>query len=189
MLKARLGMLSRSEHEKLRDAAAVLREAPIYIDETLSLSIADVCARARFLKVRHDIRLAIVDDLHCLRSPAKHGCQSAYAEMTEISAGIKALARQLKIPAVVFAPLNRRPEARGGGRPYMFDLRGSGSLEQDADVVGLLLRPEVYEDDEEARAALVGRAELIIAKNRGGPVGEIPLRFLKEIPCFVDCEP
>ncbi len=189
MRKARLGMLSRSEHQKLSDAAAALREAPIYIDEIPGLSITELCARARLLKVRHGIQLIVVDDLHYLRAPAKHGPQNRQDEIAEISSGIKAMARQLKIPVIVLAPLNRQPEARGGGRPHMFDLRGSGALEQDADLVGLLLRPEVYEEDEEAKAELAGKAVLIIAKNRGGPVGEVPLSFRKEIPCFEDCGP
>src|SRR6266487_1113048 len=91
---------------------------------------------------------------------------------------------ELKIPVIVVAQLNRQPEARSGGKPRLSDLRESGSIEQDADLVGLLVRPEIYEEDEEARAEKAGEAELIIAKQRNGPVGEIPLTFLKEFTRF-----
>jgi replicative DNA helicase len=92
----------------------------------------------------------------------------------------------LKIPLIVVAQLNRQPEARSGGKPRLSDLRESGSIEQDADLVGLLVRPEIYEEDEEARAEKAGEAELIIAKQRNGPVGEISLTFLKEFTRFED---
>ena len=94
------------------------------------------------------------------------------------------MAKELEVPIIVLAQLNRQPEQRGGGKPRMSDLRESGSLEQDADVVTLLVRPEYYEDDDEAKADLVGKAELIIAKQRNGPTGDIPLTFIKEYTRF-----
>jgi replicative DNA helicase len=118
------------------------------------------------------------------RSTSKRGQDNRQIEIAEISAGIKALAKELEIPVIVLAQLNRQPEQRGGGKPRMSDLRESGSLEQDADLVGLLVRPEVYEDDEEAKSDLAGKAELIIAKQRNGPIGEVPLTFIKEYTRF-----
>ena len=94
------------------------------------------------------------------------------------------MAKELKIPIVVVAQLNRQPEQRAGGKPRLSDLRESGSIEQDADLVALLVRPELYEEDEEARVEKAGEAELIIGKQRNGPVGEIPLTFLKEFTRF-----
>jgi len=104
-------------------------------------------------------------------------------EISEISAGIKALAKELNIPIIVIAQLNRQPELRGNGKPRLSDLRESGSIEQDADVVGLLVRAEYYETDEEAKQEVAGEAELIIAKQRNGPIG-VPLIFLKEFTRF-----
>jgi replicative DNA helicase len=105
-------------------------------------------------------------------------------EISEISAGIKALAKELNIPIIVIAQLNRQPELRGNGTPRLSDLRESGSIEQDADIVGLLVRAEYYETDENAKQEVAGEAELIVAKQRNGPVGEVPLVFLKEFTRF-----
>jgi replicative DNA helicase len=97
---------------------------------------------------------------------------------------LKALAKELNVPVIVLAQLNRGPESRGGGKPKLSDLRESGSIEQDADVVGLLYRPEYYAEDEEERAENSGLAELLIAKQRNGPTGGVPLTFLKEFMRF-----
>ena len=131
-------------------------------------------------------RLIIVDYLQLLRSTSRRAQDNRQFEISEISAGLKGLAKELKIPIIVVAQLNRQPEQRTGGKPRLSDLRESGSIEQDADLVGLLVRPEIYEEDEEARAEKAGEAELIIAKQRNGPVGEIPLTFLKEFTRFED---
>ena len=106
-------------------------------------------------------------------------------EIAEISSGIKALAKELRIPIIVLAQLNRKPDERGG-TPRMSDLRESGSIEQDADVIGLLIRAEVYEKDDEGKEEKAGEGELIIAKQRNGPTGEVPLTFLKEFTRFED---
>ena len=105
-------------------------------------------------------------------------------EISEISAGIKALAKELNIPIIVIAQLNRQPELRGNGKPRLSDLRESGSIEQDADVVSLLVRAEYYETEEEAKQEVAGEAELIIAKQRNGPIGDVPLVFLREFTRF-----
>ena len=113
-------------------------------------------------------------------------------EVAEISSGVKALAKELKLPVIVLAQLNRNPESRTGGgkgKPRLSDLRESGSIEQDADVVGLLWREEYYADDEEEKSETEGRSELIIAKQRNGPTDSVPLCFLKNFTRFEDRAP
>ena len=144
-------------------------------------------AKARRLKAQQDVQLIIIDYLQLLRSTSRRAQDNRQLEISEISAGLKGLAKELKIPVIVVAQLNRQPEQRTGGKPRLSDLRESGSIEQDADLVGLLVRPEMYEEeDDEARQEKSGEAELIIAKQRNGPVGEIPLTFLKEFTRFED---
>ena len=184
MKKIRSGMLARAEHGKLNDAAAALSESRIFIDDTPGLTILELRAKGRRLRDRHRVELIAIDYLQLCRSTSRRGQDNRQIEISEISAGIKALAKELEIPIIVLAQLNRQPEQRGGGKPRMSDLRESGSLEQDADVVALLVRPEVYEDDEDTKSDLAGKAELIIAKQRNGPIGEIPLTFIKEYTRF-----
>ena len=182
--KVRDGFLAERDFPSLTAAASKLAEAKIFIDDSAGLSILELRAKARRLKAQQDVQLIIVDYLQLLRSTSRRAQDNRQLEISEISAGIKGLAKELKIPIIVVAQLNRQPEARSGGKPRLSDLRESGSIEQDADLVGLLVRPEIYEEDEEARAEKAGEAELIIAKQRNGPVGEIPLTFLKEFTRF-----
>ena len=184
MKKIRSGMLARAEHGKLNDAAAALSESQIFIDDTAGLTILELRAKARRMRDRHRVELIAIDYLQLCRSTSRRGQENRQIEIAEISAGIKGLAKELEIPIIVLAQLNRQPEQRGGGKPRMSDLRESGSLEQDADVVALLVRPEVYEEDEDAKSEMSGKAELIIAKQRNGPIGEIPLTFIKEYTRF-----
>lgn len=184
MKKIRSGMLARAEHGKLNDAAAVLSESAIFIDDTPSLNILELRAKARRLRDRERIELLAIDYLQLCRSTSRRGQDNRQIEIAEISAGIKALAKELEIPIIVLSQLNRQPDQRTGGKPRMSDLRESGAIEQDADVVALLVRPEVYEESEEDRAGSAGKAELIIAKQRNGPIGEIPLTFIKEYTRF-----
>ena len=182
--KVRDGFLAERDFPSLTAAASKLAEAKIFIDDSAGLSILELRAKARRLRAQQDVQLLIVDYLQLLRSTSRRAQDNRQLEISEISAGIKGLAKELKIPIIVVAQLNRQPEARSGGKPRLSDLRESGSIEQDADLVGLLVRPEIYEEDEEARAEKAGEAELIIAKQRNGPVGEIPLTFLKEFTRF-----
>jgi len=184
--KVRDGFLAERDFPSLTAAASKLAEAKIFIDDSASLTILELRAKARRLKAQQDVQLIIVDYLQLLRSTSRRAQDNRQLEISEISAGIKGLAKELKIPVIVVAQLNRQPEARTGGKPRLSDLRESGSIEQDADLVGLLVRPEIYEEDEEARAEKAGEAELIIAKQRNGPVGEIALTFLKEFTRFED---
>jgi replicative DNA helicase len=184
--KVRDGFLAERDFPSLTAAASKLAEAQIFIDDTASLSILELRAKARRLKAQKDIKLIVVDYLQLLRSTTRRAQDNRQLEISEISSGLKGLAKELKVPVVVLAQLNRQPEARTGGKPRLSDLRESGSIEQDADLVGLLVRPEIYEEDEDARAEKAGEAELIIAKQRNGPVGEIALTFLKEFTRFED---
>jgi replicative DNA helicase len=182
--RVRDGFLGERDFPSLTAAASKLAEAKIFIDDSASLSILELRAKARRLKAQQDVQLIIVDYLQLLRSTSRRAQDNRQLEISEISAGLKGLAKELKIPIIVVAQLNRQPEQRLGGKPRLSDLRESGSIEQDADLVALLVRPELYEEDEEARVEKAGEAELIIAKQRNGPVGEIPLTFLKEFTRF-----
>ncbi|HET9418068.1 MAG TPA: replicative DNA helicase [Chthoniobacterales bacterium] len=184
--KVRDGFLAERDFPSLTAAAAKLAEAKIFIDDSAALDILALRAKARRLKAQQDVQLLVIDYLQLLRSTSRRAQDNRQLEISEISAGLKGLAKELKIPVIVVAQLNRQPEQRSGGKPRLSDLRESGAIEQDADLVGLLVRPEIYEEDEEARAEKAGEAELIIAKQRNGPVGEIALTFLKEFTRFED---
>src|SRR2546422_3410462 len=184
--RVRDGFLGERDFPSLTAAASKLAEAKIFIDDSPSLEILELRAKARRLKAQQNVELVLIDYLQLLRSATRRAKENRQLEISEISAGLKALAKQLNIPVIVVAQLNRQPEARSGGKPRLSDLRESGSIEQDADLVGLLVRPELYEEDEDARAEKAGEAELIIAKQRNGPVGEIQLTFLKEFTRFED---
>src|SRR5215471_15301493 len=184
LAKTRDGFLAEADFPKLTHAASKLAEAKIFVDDTAGLTILELRAKARRLKAQQDVQLIIVDYLQLLRSTSRRAQDNRQLEISEISAGLKGLAKELKIPVIVVAQLNRQPEQRSGGKPRLSDLRESGSIEQDADLVALLVRPELYEEDEEARVEKAGEAELIIAKQRNGPVGEISLTFLKEYTRF-----
>jgi replicative DNA helicase len=127
-----------------------------------------------------------IDYLQLMRSTSKRAQDNRQQEISEISSGIKALAKELKIPVIVLAQLNRNPEQREGGKPRLSDLRESGSIEQDADLVGLLVRDAYYAKDQEDREEKGNKAELVIAKQRNGPTGDVPLVFLGELMRFRD---
>ena len=185
----RNGFLSERDFPALTAGAAKLASAKIFVDDTSSLSILELRAKARRLKGQHDIQAIFIDYLQLLRSTSSRAKDSRQLEIAEISAGLKALSKELNIPIVVLAQLNRNPEQRTGdskGRPRLSDLRESGTIEQDADVVGLLIREEYYADTDEAKAEAVGKATLIIAKQRNGPTGDVPLTFIKEYARFED---
>jgi replicative DNA helicase len=187
--KVRDGFLTESDFARLTGAVAKLSEAKLLIDDAPALSILALRAKARRLKSQHDIQLVVVDYLQLLCSSTRKSQDNRQIEISEISSGLKSLAKELQVPVLVAAQLNRNPENRTGagrGKPRLSDLRESGSIEQDADLVGLLTRPEVYADDAGERDDLIGQAELDIAKQRNGPTGEVPLTFLKEFTRFED---
>jgi replicative DNA helicase len=189
LAKTRDGFLAEADFPKLTHAASKLAEAKIFIDDTASLSILELRAKARRLRAQQDVQLIIVDYLQLLRSTSRRSQDNRQLEISEISAGIKGLAKELAIPIIVAAQLNRNPEIRTGsgkGVPRLADLRESGSIEQDADLVGLLVREEYYADTDEEREELKGKAQLIIAKQRNGPIGDVKLTFLNEFTRFED---
>ena len=185
----RNGFMSERDFPNLAAAAKRLAAAKILIDDTSGLTIGELRAKARRMKAQSDIQAIFIDYLQLLRSPSKRGQENRQIEISEISNGIKALAKELNIPILVLAQLNRGPESRTGdskGRPRLSDLRESGSIEQDADIVGLLVREEYYAETDAQREEMKGKATLIIAKQRNGPVGDVPLTFLKEFTRFED---
>ncbi len=191
MARVRDGFLNERDFPNLQIAASKLASAKMFIDDTSALSILELRAKARRLKQQHNIAAIFIDYIQLLRSTSRRGQDNRQIEIAEISNGLKALAKELDLPVVVLAQLNRNPENRGpsgsgggAGRPRLSDLRESGSIEQDADVVGLLLRDEYYADSDTEKEALKGMATLIIAKSRNGPVGDLPLTFLKEFTRF-----
>lgn len=181
----RNGIMPKNAQQNLFKAANEYSVSKMFIDDTAGLSINELRAKSRRLMDKHQLGLIVIDYLQLLRSPSKRGQENRQIEIAEISNGIKALAKELTIPIVVLAQLNRKSEDRGkDGKPRISDLRESGAIEQDADVVGLLYRSAYYADNEEDRAEKGGEAELIIAKQRNGPTGEIPLTFLSEFTRF-----
>ena len=180
--KVRKGMLDTEHYRQLVEACGVLSEAPIYVDDTAGLTPLGLRAKARRLKSQRDIRCLIVDYLQLMHLGVGR-VESRQQEISTISRYIKALARELNIPVVVLSQLNRSPEGREGHRPRMSDLRESGSIEQDADVVMLLHREDYYHRGEKDYE-LNNQAELIIAKQRNGPTGSINLVFRERITRF-----
>ena len=176
--QVRTGFLSQSDWPKLTAAASKLSQAPIFIDDTAGISILELRAKARRLKSRHDIQLIVLDYLQLMRGLSNS--ENRQQEISEISRSLKALARELSVPVIAISQLSRAVESRQDRRPQLSDLRESGAIEQDADLVALLLREEYYAPTEENK----GLAELIIAKQRNGPVGSIHLAFIKEYASF-----
>lgn len=176
--KVRTGFLSQADWPKLVKAAGLLSESPIYIDDTPGISALELRAKARRLKSRHDIQFLIVDYLQLMRG--RSGIENRQQEISEISRSMKALARELEVPVIALSQLSRAVEQRADHRPQLSDLRESGAIEQDADVVMLLLREEYYDPTEENQ----GIAEVIVAKQRHGPVGTVKLAFLSEYTKF-----
>ncbi|MBN1688850.1 MAG: replicative DNA helicase [Candidatus Omnitrophica bacterium] len=172
--KVRTGYLSHQDWPKLTSAAGKLSEAPIFIDDTPGQTILEIRAKARRLKMQHGIKLVLVDYLQLMQGTGRS--ESRQQEISEISRSLKALARELRVPVIAVSQLSRAVESRTGNRPQLSDLRESGAIEQDADVVVFLFREEYYNPTEENR----NKAEAIIAKQRNGPTGSIELVFLKE---------
>jgi replicative DNA helicase len=174
-------MISAEDWTKLQMAAGELEQAPIYIDDTPLLTILQLRAKARRLKAAHDIQCIFLDYLQLMTYVGR--ADSRQEQITEISRGIKALARELSVPVICAAQLNRGPADRPTHRPRMSDLRESGSIEQDADVVMLLHNEDYYHKGEEDYNQS-GFTELIVEKQRNGPTGIVKLVFLKDCTRF-----
>jgi replicative DNA helicase len=180
--KMRTGSLWQDDMKKVVHAMEQLAHAPIYIDDTPGISISEMRAKARRLKQSQGrLDLIIVDYLQLMSGGGKR-FENRTQEVSAISRGLKALAKELSVPVIALSQLSRAPESRGGDhRPQLADLRESGSIEQDADLVMFIFREEVYRQDD---PELQGRAEIIIAKQRNGPIGKIRMAFLKSCTRF-----
>jgi len=178
--KVRTGFLSQSDWPKLVNAASKLSESPIYIDDTPGISALELRAKARRLKAQYNIGMIVVDYLQLMQGSS--GADSRQQEISEISRSLKALARELSVPLIAVSQLSRAVEQRADHRPQLSDLRESGAIEQDADLVVLLVREEYYNPSDENK----GKADVIIAKQRNGPVGTIKLAFISEHTRFED---
>ncbi|PZS10489.1 MAG: replicative DNA helicase [Acidimicrobiales bacterium] len=176
----RSGRLSEDEWTKLARRIGEVSEAPLFIDDSPNMTMMEIRAKARRLKQRHDLRLIVLDYLQ-LMSSAKR-VESRQQEVAELSRGLKLLAKELEVPVIAVSQLNRGPEQRTDKRPQLSDLRESGSIEQDSDVVILLHRDDYYEK-ESARA---GEADFIVAKHRNGPTDVITVAFQGHFSRFVD---
>lgn len=180
--KVRTGYLSHQDWPKLTSAAGKLSESPIFIDDTPGQNVLELRAKARRLKMQHDIQLVVVDYMQLMQGMSR--AENRQQEISEISRSLKALARELRVPVIAVSQLSRAVENRTGNRPQLSDLRESGAIEQDADVVVFLFREEYYNPTEENR----NRAEAIISKQRNGPTGSVDLIFLKEWTRFENPE-
>jgi replicative DNA helicase len=178
--KVRKGMLQAEEFRKLAAVVVELSKAPIFVDDSPGLTILDLRAKARRLKQQHDIKLIMIDYMQLMDNP---GVESRQQQISEISRGIKAVARELNIPVIALSQLNRASEGRDGHRPRMSDLRESGSIEQDADVIMLLHREDYYRMSEPDFIP-DNIAEVIIAKQRNGPTGTVKLTFDNKTTTF-----
>jgi replicative DNA helicase len=178
MLRTGKGLVQR-EMLKLSRSYEALRAAPLFIDDTPARNMIQITANARRLKARHGIGLVVIDYIQLIDSESGDGRESRQEQIAKISRRLKVLARELGVPVIALSQLNRAVENREDRRPRMADLRESGAIEQDADLVLLLHRPEYYDPNDQP-----GTAELILAKNRNGATGSVNLAFLRNIMRF-----
>ncbi len=185
--KLRSGFLAKSDWPRLTTAAGRLSEAPIFIDDAAGTSVLEMKAKARRLKAEHGLSLIIVDYLQLMSGRGERrrgGPDTREQEISEISRSLKALAKELSVPVIALSQLNRAVESRQDKRPLLADLRESGAIEQDADVILFIYRDEVYKQTEENK----GVAEIIIGKQRNGPVGVIKMAFIDKYTRFENLE-
>ena len=176
--RIRKGFLQDDDHLRLIDSANRLSELPIYIDDSSGLSALELKAKARRLKKRYDIGLIVIDYLQLMQS--RKSSESRQLEISDISRSLKALAKDLDIPVVAASQLNRKVEDRPNKRPLLADLRESGAIEQDADLIVFIYRDYIYNQTEENK----GKAEVIVAKHRNGPTGKVDLTFREQYTKF-----
>jgi replicative DNA helicase len=178
----RSGRMSDDDWTRLARRMSEISEAPLYIDDSPNLTMMEIRAKARRLKQRHDLKLIVIDYIQLMTSGKK--VESRQVEVSEFSRQLKLLAKELDVPVVALSQLNRGPEQRNDKRPMLSDLRESGSLEQDADLVLLLNRPDLY-DNESERA---GEADFDLAKHRNGPTKMITVAFQGHYSRFTDMQ-
>ncbi|MGE0523707.1 MAG: replicative DNA helicase [Variibacter sp.] len=195
--RIRRGEIDTRDFERIVDVSREMETLPLYIDETGGLNIAQLAARARRLKRQRGLDMLVIDYLQLLAGSASRASQGRVQEITEITTNLKALAKELNVPILALSQLSRQVESRDDKRPQLSDLRESGSIEQDADVVMFVYREEYYLKNREPRAgteeyfkwqaemeAVHGKAEVIIGKQRHGPTGTVPLQFKDDVTRF-----
>jgi replicative DNA helicase len=185
--RIRNGKLEDFEWQQLEYKIKDLTDAPIFIDDTPAISIFELRAKCRRLKIQHDIQAVIIDYLQLMTGPTDTR-GSREQEVSSISRALKAIAKELDIPVIALSQLNRSVEMRSGSkRPQLSDLRESGAIEQDADIVLFIHRPEKYGllEDEEGNST-IGMAEIILAKHRNGAIGDVKLKFVDKFARFSD---
>jgi replicative DNA helicase len=175
----RTGKLSEGDWSKIANAMGTLSEGQIFIDDRPALTILELRARARRLASRHGIKLVVIDYLQLMYGSGRP--ENRNQEVSEISRGLKALAREMECPVIALSQLSRAPEQRGDRRPQLSDLRESGSLEQDADLVMFLYREGLHNEEVKRN-----KTELMVAKHRNGPIGDVPLLFMESQTRFVN---
>lgn len=180
--KIRTGELTDEDWHKIIEASEHLAQSPIYIDDTPGITVMEMRSKARRLKLEHGLKMIVIDYLQLMSGSGK--TESRQQEISEISRGLKGLARELEVPVISLSQLSRAPEARTDHRPMLSDLRESGAIEQDADLVGFLYRDDYYNPETDKRNI----AELIIAKQRNGPTGTIELAWLGQFTKFESLE-
>lgn len=193
--KLRKGQMSPEEWQRLFSNVSELENAPLYIDETPSLSVFDFRAKCRRLVMQHGVKIIMVDYLQLMTANSgKGGSGNREQEIATISRSLKAIAKELNVPVIALSQLSRSVESRPGKRPQLSDLRESGAIEQDADIVSFIFRPEYYKiavwdnDEEGAQTSTDNQAELIIAKHRNGATADVRLAFHKNIAKFADLD-
>ncbi len=197
--RIRRGEIEPGDFDRIVETAREMETIPLYIDETGGLSIAQLAARARRLKRQRGLDLLVIDYIQLLQGSGRRAAEGRVQEVTEITTNLKALAKELNVPIIALSQLSRQVESRDDKRPQLSDLRESGSIEQDADVVIFVFREEYYLRNREPRAgteehfkwqaemeAVHGKAEVIIGKQRHGPTGTVPLQFKADVTRFSD---
>jgi replicative DNA helicase len=186
----RKGNLADYEWEQLTSKITRLTDAPIYIDDTPALSIFELRAKCRRLKAQKNIQMIIIDYLQLMTSQTDNRGGNREQEISTISRSLKSIAKELEVPVIALSQLSREVEKRGGDkRPLLSDLRESGAIEQDADMVAFIYRPEYYNiTQDEQGQPLEGVAEIIMAKHRNGSTGTVKLKFIKKLARFSDLD-
>ncbi len=183
--KVRTGKLSTDDWQNLIDGMGIMSEAPIYIDDTAGITPTQLLAKCRKLKMEQDLGLIVIDYLQLMNGGTGRRGDSAQQEVAFISKSLKAVAREINVPVIALSQLSRGPDSRTDHRPVLSDLRDSGAIEQDADIVCFLYRDDYYTKE---RSEVPGQAEVIIAKHRNGPTGTINLRWLGQYTQFANLE-
>jgi replicative DNA helicase len=197
--KLQRGELTQEEFQRLVESSTEMANLPLHIDDTPALTIGALRSRARRLKRVHNVSLLVIDYLQLVRPSSSNSQSNRVQEVSEITQGLKAIAKELDIPVIALSQLSRAVESRDDKRPQLADLRESGSIEQDADIVMFVYREEYYLQRTQPRegtpehsewqnkmAAIHGLADVIIAKHRNGPVDTITLQFQSELTRFMD---